>query len=329
MSNEVAKAIWGKKYDREQLLGFLQHKLNVNRSAAVQSDGVRKLGFAQTQDDKKVLICEVQVSPQTRIPTNRSGLRNLVAKHIDGIDVEGALASFYTSKDPNWRLSFVAKKFMWEDGKPVKKETEATRYTFLLGPDAQTRTTQERLNELDKSHSLAELEEAFAVEPLNKEFYQELVSWYKAANKTIRFPSGTGTLAKCDSASLIRLITRMLFIWFLKEKQLLSKDLFDIEQIKEIIYYNKKSSYYKAILQNLFFATLNNKMENRGFARKTSKEGQASPKVHYEYGQNSRNPLFRIVDREVKELFSMVPFLNGGLFECLDSTSAAPPHPTW
>ena len=328
MSREVAKAIWGERYDRDQFLGFLQRKLNVNRYSTAQSEGVHKLGFVQTEDDKKVLICEVQVGSQTRIPTNRSGLRNLIAKHIDGIDVEGALASFYTSKDSNWRLSFVAKKFLWEDGQPVKKETEATRYTFLMGPDAQTRTAQERLNGLGKSHSLAELEEAFAVEPLNKEFYQELVTWHKAANKTIRFPSSAGTSATCDSASLIRLITRMLFIWFLKEKQLLSKDLFDVEQIKEIVHYNKKSSYYKAVLQNLFFATLNNKMENRGFARKRSKGGRASPKVHYDYGQNSSNPLFRITDSEVKKLFSKVPFLNGGLFECLDSTSA-PPHPAW
>lgn len=327
MSNEIARAIWGERYDREQFLCFLQHKLRVNRRSTPKSDeGLHKLGVAHTQDNKKILICEVQVDKQTKIPINRSGLRNMVAKHIDGIDIDGALASFYTSKNPNWRLSFVAKKFVWEGGRPKKKETEAARYTFFMGPDAQTRTVQERLDGIDKSHSLSKIEEAFAVEPLNEEFYQELVNWYKEARKKIRFPSGSGASSQIDSVSLIRLITRMVFIWFLKEKQLLGADLFDIARIKEIIHYNKQSSYYKAILQNLFFATLNNKMESRGFARKSPKEGQANPKVHYEYGQDSSTPLFRIADDEVKKLFSKVPFLNGGLFECLDSASA-PPHP--
>jgi hypothetical protein len=57
--------------------------------------------------------------------------------------------------------------------------------------------------------------------------------------------------------SLIRLLTRILFVWFLKEKGLINKDLFELEELKKLIIYEKNSSFYKAILQNLFFATLN------------------------------------------------------------------------
>ena len=58
---------------------------------------------------------------------------------------------------------------------------------------------------------------------------------------------------------IIRLITRLLFIWFLKEKHLIPVDLFEYDSAEE--YLNRfdleTSDYYQAVLQNLFFATLN------------------------------------------------------------------------
>ena len=78
-------------------------------------------------------------------------------------------------------------------------------------------------------------------------------------------------------------------------------------------------NYYNAILQNLFFATLNNEIDKRDFATGKSFQGKAE-----DYGVKTlfRNPendsWFRISNDEVLEIFSSVPFLNGGLFECLD-----------
>jgi hypothetical protein len=57
----------------------------------------------------------------------------------------------------------------------------------------------------------------------------------------------------------------ILFVWFLKEKGLINKDLFELEELKKLIVYEKNSSFYKAILQNLFFATLNCRKKNGGW----------------------------------------------------------------
>jgi predicted RNA methylase len=68
------------------------------------------------------------------------------------------------------------------------------------------------------------------------------------------------------------------------------------------------STFYKAILQNLFFATLNNEMgEKRTFIKR-----QYGIQNYYRYER------FFINKERFLELTKDIPFLNGGLFENLD-----------
>ena len=126
------------------------------------------------------------------------------------------------------------------------------------------------------------------------------------------------------SESVIRLLTRLIFIWFIKEKGLVPNKLFDREKLNNIIKdFNNKSShnYYNAILQNLFFATLNKKMSEREFAvDATGKKNEINKnKKHYGVKNLFRYAdLFQISQDEVLKIFQNVPFLNGGLFDCLD-----------
>jgi len=124
-------------------------------------------------------------------------------------------------------------------------------------------------------------QEVFSVSVLNKKFYQELSNWYFWAIKQVRFPNqptqemaiqkGTkleDLVQEHNATNVIRLLTRLLFTWFIKEKKLIPDELFDIDALQKDISplheegslfaeANKESVYYKAILQNLFFATLN------------------------------------------------------------------------
>jgi hypothetical protein len=62
-----------------------------------------------------------------------------------------------------------------------------------------------------------------------------------------------------QSESLIRLLTRLLFCWFMKEKGLIHEALFNERFIQKILKSTapEQTTYYTTILQNLFFATLN------------------------------------------------------------------------
>ncbi len=157
---------------------------------------------------------------------------------------------------------------------------------------------------------------------LNKRFYRDLSNWYFWAVNSVSFPNDVND-DKDDmvynSESVIRLLTRLIFIWFIKEKHLIPETIFDKREVAKIIKgFNGKDTtvYYRAILQNLFFATLNQRIEDREFAVEGTFEQNKknySIKNLYRYSAD-----FTISKADVVTLFDGVPFLNGGLFDCLD-----------
>ena len=157
---------------------------------------------------------------------------------------------------------------------------------------------------------------------LNKRFFLELANWYFWAMDNVQFPDDIEKKKDVRNATnLIRLITRVIFIWFIKEKKLVPANLFRKDflgkTIKDFAKNKKSENYYQAILQNLFFGTLNQKMNERGFAEshKGFKKGDQGIRNLYRYPDK-----FSIEENEIKKLFKDIPFLNGGLFDCLDKT---------
>ncbi len=70
---------------------------------------------------------------------------------------------------------------------------------------------------------------------------------------------------KKRASGLIRLLTRLIFCWFIKEKGLIPEKLFHRADLADILKdfdpdSRESSQFYQAILQNLFFATLNQRM---------------------------------------------------------------------
>ena len=160
---------------------------------------------------------------------------------------------------------------------------------------------------------------------LNKRFYKEVADWYFWAVNEVTFPDGAEKDKEIRNAtSVIRLITRLIFVWFIKEKGLVPNNLFNHEKIKEILASadDEESTYYKAILQNLFFATLNQemntgeKLDNRKF-RNRAKESGGRDQNYMVHSLYRYEKYFKDKDRTLT-LFDKIPFLNGGLFECLD-----------
>ena len=154
---------------------------------------------------------------------------------------------------------------------------------------------------------------------LNKRFYREIADWYFWAVDRVTFPEDAGEDVDVrNAASVIRLITRLIFVWFIKEKNLVPNVLFEPEKIKKLLISTnpQDSAYYKAILQNLFFATLNQEMNTseKPNIRKFRGEGRQ----HYNITSLHRYKRYFSDPVEALKLFETIPFLNGGLFECLD-----------
>ncbi len=150
---------------------------------------------------------------------------------------------------------------------------------------------------------------------LNKKFYKEVSQWYFWAIKQVNFPNPENIeLNQYHAQNLIRLLTRLLFVWFVKEKQLIPDQLFEEKHLNTFLESDDHSRYYKAILQNLFFATLNQIRGKRQF-RKDKQQMNVTNLMRYERYFNKPEEFLTLVE-------SIVPFMNGGLFECLDK-----PHP--
>ena len=199
------------------------------------------------------------------------------------------------------------------------------------------------LNAAYSIHNFETLHKAWSevldTQTLNKRFYTELSNWYFWAIKTVVYPGyemeadkeglfkKEEKIREHNAKNLIRLISRILFIWFIKEKDLIPEELFDERTIREIIdKFNPEfntteksdnpeaaSIYYKAILQNLFFASLNAEQGKRAF-RIDGQNQNATSLMRYK--RYHKNP-----DAFVNLIESKVPFMNGGLFECLDHQS--------
>jgi hypothetical protein len=178
--------------------------------------------------------------------------------------------------------------------------------------------------------SFDELQSAWAktldISELNKRFYQELANWYHWAVTTVHFPPGDGQeeAETRHAVAVIRLITRLIFVWFIKEKGLVPAALFDRAALDALLTWDdpQQSTYYKAILQNLFFATLNTEMERDKPGSRRFRSKPTAPNAHYGVPSRYRYQARFTDPAAALRRFADIPFLNGGLFECLDRPDA-------
>jgi len=115
--------------------------------------------------------------------------------------------------------------------------------------------------------------EVFNLKTLNNDFYKKIADWYFWATKVVKFPidhykilngdkkTDAEFQVEANQIALIRFLTRIIFVWFLKSKsnRIVPEEIFDNDSLRKHLKFNDEfdSNYYKAILQNLFFASFN------------------------------------------------------------------------
>lgn len=110
----------------------------------------------------------------------------------------------------------------------------------------------------------------FDISLLNKQFYKELQEWFYWAIDEIELPSIENSNQNKDQQAknfLVRMLSRLMFCWFIKERGLIEKQLLELTDFNNSRYHIVKdvddeafldsNSYYRGILQNMFFNGLN------------------------------------------------------------------------
>lgn len=345
---------FSKTYNREEFLNFLRRDFlpddfsQVNEpvvfaTKTTYSKQATKLGVCKSLD---LVVYEIKHSGKD---DPRVGLSKEAFRMLSEEWQSRALVLFVPETNANnYRFSLIEIKLEGDQtsAKVHRKYSNPRRYSYLLGEGVGINTPLDYLARVDRNRvptkvsDEKDLTNRFSVEVLTKAFYNELSDWYAWAIDSVEFP-GEQLMdteegrTEHRSKNVIRLLTRLLFVWFLKQKNLIPWQLFDGDYLNanllkdfapnlKIGLFKEKSQesrYYRAILQNLFFATLNcpitpqskEDIRERGF-RKSDWYGQGFGEDHlmrYESEFTNAKHFLELVNERV-------PFLNGGLFDCLD-----------
>lgn len=333
---------FNKAYSRQEFVRFLQNSFLPEdfvpseedvwfRTKMTYSTEAVKLGTCQSLE---LVVYEVKHRSKhnARVSLSKEAFRMLADEMKDR-----ALVVFVPEdSNENYRFSLIEITLDAADdsARVTKRYSNPRRYSYFLGEGIAYYTPNKYLNEKGRVASKEDLLSRFSVEVLTKEFYQELSDWYAWAIKIIRFPNNIDDKdddAKFNNEGAIRLITRLIFVWFLKQRHLIPEEFFDERYIADnliegfnphamvdLFSKSNESKYYKAILQNLFFAMLNSPITTEG--------GKELSERHFRNGRSDydNNKLMRYESYfKNPQLFvdlanRTVPFLNGGLFDCLD-----------
>lgn len=268
--------------------------------------GATSLGTAASSSaglDLEVLI--VQLSSGHNVHASRSAQRALMTRLLREQQREAALAAFYCSSTDSWRLSFA--HLAWQQGPNGKVKSGIVaplhRYSFVVGRGEPVHTATSQLLqliELRHAPSLDDIEHAFSIERVTKEFYQRIAILFseltggqrKVGGKVVTYNPDLRLPSESDPEILkefaVRLIGRLLFAWFLSKKHpdagapLMPPELLSTQAVENAE--TKQRSYYHDVLEHVFFEVLNTPVN----ARKMEYRGQP---------------------------WSLIPFLSSNLFE--------------
>ena len=260
-------------------------------------------------------IFDVTVSDRVMMEHNRVNIQRLIRAVMDQFSCAFMLFHYEDDTRWDWRFTYCRKSGNKEES------TDSKRYTFLLGPGQSCRTATDNFIDLyDKRNSLEikDIENAFNVEALSKEFFGKYKAQYEAFVNYMVDPTNgmrqhfidTGFDHTGMAADKIRdreekpirdyvkkLLGRIVFLHFLQKKGWLgvpaSKEWGEGDRDFMLnIFKNanerQKENFLDDILEDLFTEGLDRNRSDQGDLYDTKVEGF----------RNCR-----------------IPYLNGGLFE--------------
>ena len=279
----------------------------------------QRIGTYESSEFELADVLIVHLTESYKLERTRTALRNFVAhklKRGDGEDnayKEAALVAYVAPDTKSWRFSLVRMEYETKRDtktgkiKPEERLTPARRYSYLVGAEEQCHTAQARflalLQDTKSKPKLAQIEEAFSVEKVTDEFFEQYKAlfqklaehlktepWFQRGDETERDQRVTRFAKK--------LLGQVVFLYFLQRKGWLGagKDQPWGTGPKNFMRHRfdanaaSGKNYYSDCLQYLFYEAL-----------AKERNDQSDPGYYARFD-------------------CRLPFLNGGLFE---------PDPEW
>src|SRR6266478_7080 len=289
---------------------FTSNKTYIKDAFKNHVERFERLGTYSSPDDEKLDVLVVHLTKQSKLERARTAIRNFVADHLkqrDGKDA--ALVAFVSPTEKQWRFSYVKMEYatVGKDSGKIGVETKLTparRFSYIVGEGESCHTAQTRflglLQDTETAPTLAQIEEAFSVDAVTKEFFKKYADLFgeiqKALDKLARKDSAIGkefdkkNVRTADFAK--KLMGQIVFLYFIQKKGWLGvekgKDWGSgpHDFLRRLVRgdYGKYENFFNDLLEPLFYDTL------------------ATDRGHEAW---------------CKRFNCRIPFLNGGLFEPL------------
>jgi hypothetical protein len=198
-----------------------------------------RIGKYEDSEGKKLDILIVHLKKTTSLERARTMQRNFVAWYLNGsrggVFKDAALAAFVAPGEDDWRFSFIKMEYKLTEtlkGKLKAKEelTPARRYSFLVGENENSHTAQSRfvplLVEDEHNPMLNELEDAFGIEKVTREFFEKyrqlFLNLKESLDKIVKKDKKIKTDFDAKNVDTVdftkKLLGQIVFLYFLQKK---------------------------------------------------------------------------------------------------------------
>ena len=193
------------------------------------------IGDYEGGDHQKIALFSVCLKNDKSIENARSMQRTFVKSLLENSNCAGALVAFYTDAAPSrWRLSMVRMDYGFTNGKISVELTPAKRYSYLVGEGEPCHTAKERLYPIfvedDVDPGLDDLEEAFSVEAVTKEFFAQYREKYLSVKEFLEhntdFVREAASRGFNSEQFAKKLMGQLVFLYFIQKKGWLGVNAF-------------------------------------------------------------------------------------------------------
>jgi len=309
-------------FDKIDFIYFIKNLLNqYDESKAFHARGYvpeafkkyiktyERIGTYTAPEGKKIDILIVYLNSESIIDRARTAQRNFIARYLkERGEKDAGLIAFVSPQEKDWRFSFVKMEYKFEktpkgDVKVKEEFTPARRYSFLVGKNESSHTAQSCFVDIliNDTHNLKlnEIEEAFNIEKVTKEFYEKYRSLFfqvkDALDEVVKKDEEVRKEFQQKGVNIVdfskKLLGQIVFLYFLQKK-----GWFGVKKGQ------KWSSGSKHFLRELF--------EKKHCDYKNFFNDILEP-LFYEALRNDRSH----DDHYFSYFNCKIPFLDGGLFD--------------
>jgi hypothetical protein len=318
-ASKIIRDTFEQPFEKDRFLYFAKNLLNkLDESRAFHAHGYvpesfkefvktyERLGTYTAPDDKKIDILIVYLQKESSLERARTAQRNFIARYLKERDEkEAGLVAFVSPDSADWRFSLVKMEYRLEEAKVRTELSPARRWSFLVGSHESSHTAQRQLLPVlidDKNNPLlAQLESAFNIEVVTKEFFGKYRELYWAVKEALEKLVEENEAIRKDftdkGVDIVnfskKLLGQIVFLYFLQKK-----GWFGVERDKDwgtgprnflrLLFAEKMANYrnfFNDILEPLFYEALATERTEDFYSRFNCK----------------------------------IPFLNGGLFDPINN----------